>query len=83
VLKPGGYAVVGDVKAYHAYDNYDRWKADYWNQVHGGDPFWREYASTDLAAIALQAGFAEASWQGLGERQYPFVLIAKKGNANV
>lgn len=78
VLKPGGYAVVGDVKAYHAYDNYDRWKADYWNQVHGGDPYWREYASTDLAKLALQAGFTEASWQGLGERQYPFVLIARK-----
>lgn len=83
VLKPGGYAVVGDVKAYHAYDNYDRWKADYWNQVHGGDPFWREYASTNLADLALEAGFADAQWQGLGERQYPFVLIARKGNANV
>ena len=83
VLKPGGYAVVGDVKAYHAYDNYDRWKADYWNQVHGGDPFWREYASTNLADIALEAGFAEAQWHGLGERQYPFVLIARKGNADV
>lgn len=83
VLKPGGYAVVGDVKAYHAYDNYERWKADYWNQVHGGDPFWREYASTNLADLALEAGFAEAQWQGLGERQYPFVLIAKKGGADV
>ena len=79
VLKPGAYAVVGDVKAYHAYNNYDRWKADYWNQVHGGDPFWREYASTNLAEIALDAGFAEAEWYGLGERQYPFVLIARKG----
>ena len=79
VLKPGGYAVVGDVKAYRAYNRYDRWKNDYWNQVHGGDPFWREYADTDLAGIALDAGFAEASWEGLGERQYPFVLIARKG----
>jgi ubiquinone/menaquinone biosynthesis C-methylase UbiE len=83
VLKPGGYAVVGDVKAYHAYDNYDRWKADYWNQVHGGDPFWREYATTNLADLAMEAGFAEAQWHGLGERQYPFVLIARKGAAGV
>lgn len=82
VLKPGGYAVVGDIKAYHAYNNYDRWKNDYWNQLHGGDPFWREYAATDLADIALQAGFAEAAWEGLGERQYPFVLIARKGSAD-
>ena len=33
--------------------------------------------------VAKDAGFAEAQWQGLGERQYPFVLIAKKGEANV
>jgi len=78
VLKPGGYAVVGDIKAYHAYDNYSRWKNDYWNQVHGGDPYWREYADTNLAAIALEAGFSEASWEGLGENRYPFVLIARK-----
>ena len=78
VLKPGGYAVIGDVKAYHAYAPYERWKADYWNQVHGGDPFWREYAATNLAGLALEAGFAEAEWRGMGERQYPFVLIARK-----
>lgn len=78
VLKPGGYAVVGDIKAYHAYNNYDRWKNDYWNQVHGGDPYWREYANTNLADIAREAGFAEASWEGLGEMQYPFVLVARK-----
>ncbi len=78
VLKPGGYAVIGDVKAYHAFNNYDRWKNDYWNQVHGGDPYWREYADTDLANIALEAGFAEARWEGLGEGRYPFVLIAHK-----
>jgi SAM-dependent methyltransferase len=82
VLKPGGYAVIGDVKAYHAFNNYERWKNDYWNQMHGGDPFWREHASTNLADIALEAGFAEADWQGLGERQYPFVLIARKAASN-
>jgi ubiquinone/menaquinone biosynthesis C-methylase UbiE len=81
VLKPGGYAVIGDVKAYRSFNNYDRWKNDYWNQEHGGDPFWREYANTDLAEIALKEGFAEASWKGLGEREYPFVLIARKGEA--
>jgi hypothetical protein len=81
VTKPGGYTVIGDVKAYHAFDRYERWKNDYWNQIHGGDPFWREYATTNLADLALQAGFAEATWQGLGPRLYPFVLIAKKAAA--
>lgn len=79
ILKPGGYAVIGDIKAYHAFNRYERWKNDYWNQLHGGDPFWRVYATTDLAELALDAGFAEAEWRGLGERQYPFVLIARKG----
>jgi 2-polyprenyl-3-methyl-5-hydroxy-6-metoxy-1,4-benzoquinol methylase len=80
VTKPGGYTVIGDVKAYHAFDRYDRWKNDYWNQVHGGDPFWREYADTDLAELALEAGFAEASWEGIGAGRYPFALVAKKAD---
>jgi 2-polyprenyl-3-methyl-5-hydroxy-6-metoxy-1,4-benzoquinol methylase len=78
VTKPGGYTVIGDVKAYHAFTPYERWKNDYWNQVHGGDPYWREYATTNLADLALQAGFADASWEGLGANRYPFVLIARK-----
>ena len=81
VLRPGGYAVVGDIKAYHAYAPYERWKNDYWNQEHGGDPYWREYASTNLADIAREAGFGEASWEGLGEMRYPFVLVARKAPA--
>jgi len=78
VTKPGGYTVIGDIKAYHAYTPYERWRNDYWNQVHGGEPYWREHASTNLAELALQAGFAEASWDGLGPNRYPFVLIARK-----
>jgi len=81
VLKPGGCVTIGDIKAYRAYDHYERWKNDYWNQVHGGDPYWRDYATTDLAKVAKAAGFATATWEGLGEQQYPFVLIAHKGTA--
>jgi len=80
LLKPGGVTLVGDVKAYHAHDDYNRWKADFLNQVHGGDPFWREYATTDLAAMATDAGFSDAEWFGVGDNQYPFVLIARKPN---
>ena len=78
LLRPGGVTLVGDVKAYHAHDDYQRWKADFLNQVHGGDPFWREYATTDLAEMASDAGFVDAEWFGVGEQQYPFVLIARK-----
>ncbi len=81
VTRPGGYTVIGDVKAYHAFDNYERWKNDYWNQIHGGDPFWREYATTDFAQLARETGFATATWEGLGPNRYPFVLIAHKAEA--
>jgi len=80
VTRPGGYNVLGDVKAYRAYARYERWKNDHWYQVHGGDPCWRAYANTDMAELALAAGFAEASWEGIGPNQYPFVLIARKGD---
>jgi len=78
VTRPGGYTVIGDVKAYRAFDRYERWKNDYWNQLHGGDPYWREYATADLAELARNVGFSEARWEGLGPNQYPFVLIARK-----
>ena len=78
VLKPGGLTLVGDVKAYHVQDTYNIWKADFLNQVIGGDPHWREYADNDLAALARDVGFADATWQGVGENHYPFVLTATK-----
>jgi SAM-dependent methyltransferase len=78
LLKPGGCILIADVKAYHAFDAYERWKTDFWNQLHGGDPYWREYGTTDLAAAAEDAGFINAQWFGVGENQYPFVLIAEK-----
>lgn len=81
VTRPGGFTVIGDVKSYTAFEPYARWKNDYWNQVHGGDPYWREYAMTDFAALARKAGFSTAEWHGLGEQQYPFVLVASKAAA--
>jgi SAM-dependent methyltransferase len=78
LLKPGGCTVVGDVKAYHVQDAYSKWKTDFWNQIHGGDPFWRDYAMTDLAELATEAGFSAARWAGYDDTQYPFVLTAVK-----
>ena len=78
LLKPGGVTLVGDVKAYHVQDGYNRWKADFLNQVIGGDPYWREYADSDLAALATDVGFVDAQWSGVGDNQYPFILTATK-----
>jgi len=82
VLRPGGSILIADVKAYRAHDQYNRWKADFLNQVHGGDPYWRGYCQSDLAQMAAEAGFENADWQGVGEQQYPFVLTASKPARN-
>ena len=78
LLRPGGCLLMADVRAYHALDAWERWKADFWNQIHGGDPYWREYATTDLADLATNTGFADAHWYGVEPGLYPFVLIARK-----
>jgi SAM-dependent methyltransferase len=82
LLKPGGCTLVGDVKAYHVQDAWSKWKADFWNQVHGGDPFWREYATSDLASTATEIGFADVAWHGIGDNEDPFVLTARKPEDN-
>lgn len=78
LLEPGGWCLMADIKAYHVQTPFERWQADFFNQVHGGDPYWRGYATTDQAQLAQQAGFAEARWFGVGEQQYPWVLLAQK-----
>ena len=78
LLKPGGSLLIADVKAYQVQDLYTRWKADFWNQLHGGDPFWREYATTDFAELATDIGFDDAKWFGVEPGNYPFVLMAHK-----
>jgi SAM-dependent methyltransferase len=78
VTRPGGVTVLGDIKAYSGYSRYERWRNDYWNQLHGGDPHWREHAAADLAELALTAGFASATYRGLLPNTYPYVLTAEK-----
>jgi SAM-dependent methyltransferase len=78
VLKPGGHLFVADVTPYHVQQPYKRWKADLLNYVQGGDPFWRAYATTDLAALATEAGFEQADWSAPDGEIYPFILAATK-----
>jgi SAM-dependent methyltransferase len=77
VLRPGGDLVLADVIPFRAQDKVAQWWADYAARV-GGEPYWREACSLDLAAVASDAGFAEASYRGLGPRGYPYVLSARK-----
>jgi len=81
ILKPGGIVFVADVTPYHVQDHYHRWKADLLNNIQGGDPYWREYAGSDLAVLARDAGLSDASWAASNEQQYPFILTARKPNS--
>jgi hypothetical protein len=65
--------VMSDVTRYADLDRLAAWKADRLAK-YGGEPFWRESASLDLAEIALEVGFVEAKAEGL----YPHVVIARK-----
>jgi SAM-dependent methyltransferase len=73
VLKPGGDMLMSDVTRYADLDRLAAWKADR-SAKFGGEPFWRESASLDLAALAREVGFADATADGI----YPHVLIARK-----
>ena len=57
-------------------------KVEEWRAQHlannGGEPYWREAATLDLAQVARDVGFAEAKTYGLGERHYPWVTVATK-----
>lgn len=73
VLEPGGTLMMSDVTRYADMDKLAQWKVDR-GARHGGEPYWRESASLDLAAVAREAGFENAVADGT----YPHVLIANK-----
>jgi len=77
VLKPGGDLLMSDVTPYRALDRLAQWRADY-EGTHGGEPYWREAASLDLAEVAREAGFVDARSYGLEGGKYPWVTYARK-----
>ncbi len=77
VLEPGGTMLMSDVQPFRALPRMAQWRANA-GAVRGGEPYWREAASLDLAALATELGFEDARSYGLGERLYPWVTIARK-----
>ena len=66
-----------DVTPYRALDKLAvRW-AEY-GAVHGGEPFWREAATLDLAQAAREAGFVDVRSEGLKGAIYPWVTYGHK-----
>jgi len=77
LLRPGGDILFSDVTRYAALNKAGvRW-AEY-NAVHGGEPFWRESASLDLATAARDAGFTQVRSEGFGGGIYPWFVYGHK-----
>jgi SAM-dependent methyltransferase len=78
ILEPGGELLLGDVVPYLAQDPLAQAWADH-EARHGGEPYWREACSVDLAAAASAAGFESARYFfAATPRRFPFILHACK-----
>jgi SAM-dependent methyltransferase len=78
VLTPGGELLLGDVVPYEALAPLRQCWADH-DARHGGEPYWREYCSLDLAALASGEGFTAARYtRASGPDGFPFILHARK-----
>lgn len=73
VLTPGGDMLMSDVTRYADLDNLARLNADRGARS-GGEPHWRSSASADLAELAREAGFENATAEG----KYPHVVQGRK-----
>ena len=77
LLRPGGDLLFSDVRPFWDMDRLTEWRA-YYLAVYGGEPYWRESASLDLAEVARDAGFVDAKTFGMGDNRYPWVTQAVK-----
>ncbi len=77
LLEPGGDLLFCDVTPYAAQDRLAVFWAEY-QAINGGEPFWRDAASLDLAAAAREAGFVNVRSEGLGGKTYPWLVYGHK-----
>jgi len=77
VLRPGGDILFIDVTRYADMDKLAVWRADY-GAVYGGEPFWRESASLDLAEVAREAGFEDVKAVSEAPMNYPHYVLGRK-----
>lgn len=77
VLKPGGDMIMSDVTRYADMDKLSVWRADS-GAKYGGEPYWRESASLDLAKVAEDAGFVDVTVKSFEPLKYPYVVQGRK-----
>lgn len=57
IVKPGGLFQIADTPPYREHELYRAFTSD-WQTEHNGEPYWRQAALRDLAAMCREAGFA-------------------------
>jgi 2-polyprenyl-3-methyl-5-hydroxy-6-metoxy-1,4-benzoquinol methylase len=77
LLEPGGDMLMSDVTRYQEMDAIAVWQQDSAARREV-EPFWRESATTDLAAAATAAGFVDVKSYGLGPGKYPWIVSGRK-----
>lgn len=77
LLESGGTVLMTDIRPFRDLSKTEEWRAMHL-ALNGGEPYWREAASLDLAEMAADIGFVDTKSYGLGERHYPWVTLGTK-----
>lgn len=77
LLEPGGVMFMSDIRPFRDLSKLEEWRSRD-GALRGGEPYWCEAASLDLAEVAAEAGFEDAKSYGLGDYHYPWVTVARK-----
>jgi 2-polyprenyl-3-methyl-5-hydroxy-6-metoxy-1,4-benzoquinol methylase len=77
LLEPGGDLLMADVTRYQQMDPIAVWQQDSAARREV-EPFWRESATADLAALAREAGFVDTASYGLAPANYPWIVLGRK-----
>jgi SAM-dependent methyltransferase len=77
ILEPGGDLLFMDVPPYRELDDFDMLIND-WETEHRPEPYWRQEAMFDRAALCRRLGFISVEEFGIGEKSYPWILRARK-----
>jgi ubiquinone/menaquinone biosynthesis C-methylase UbiE len=74
VLAPGGQLLFVDVPPFERLDKLTQWQVDHAAR-HEGEPFWREAATLDVAAVLQRIGFTGITRSSPTPGPYPFPFI--------
>ena len=76
VLAPGGRLLFVDVPPFERLDKLTQWQVDHAAR-HEGEPFWREAATLDVAALLRRLGFVDVARSSPTPGPYPFPYLTE------